>query len=760
MNSVLDQCQAFLSAIFLPGDVIEFRPLKGTKSRWGTLADLEEIVPWLEDLNKTGKQIYFGANPRASAGGSKAADVLLARCLFSDFDDNATYEDALKRVSVAGLPRPTVVMQSGRGIHCWWLLAEPVADLVAWTTRMRAIIASLGSDKTVHDSPRIMRLPGFVNHKHKHKPLSQIIELDRGRVYSWDQMRPREMAGASREFLALGTLLPGEKRRETVFAVACDLKARGWERADAEAAIMPVAGTLGLEVEDLADLPRQIRNAFAVERSPLGSSRTATNAEQSKHGVNLEVKTMASPPAGAANVKDPSTQTDAGLSKRLCYEGRDRFLWVTGRRTWVRWDGGRWVDDPDGGEPRRVSKTIADALWAEAGPNASMSLVKFCRDAASRRGIDAAAALAKSESGVEIAADAFDAAACEINCGNGILNLDTMMLRPHDPAARMTRMANVTFDPRAECPRWAHFIAEVMLGDDDMAAYLQRSLGLALSGDVSEQILWCHWGTGANGKSLLFSVLAEILGDYAAPIPADVLVTAAGERDREKSVARLVGRRLCYAQEPDEGGKLAEGSLKAITGGDRLTARLEWERARVVTPTWHVHVCMNQLPQVRGTDYGLWRRLHIVRWGRTFSPEEQRPRAEIEKELLAEAPGIFRWLCDGFSAWRKGGLRPPSCVTTLTERYRQYSDSVSRWLASDEVARDDGAVTPAGELYAAYCRYCIEEGCHAVTQAMFGRSLEGNGITKERPKAGPWRDTTVRVGVRLSAAARLPGVVA
>ncbi len=456
-------------------------------------------------------------------------------------------------------------------------------------------------------------------------------------------------------------------------------------------------------------------------------------------------------PVGVADVGKQETRTDAGLSKRLCHEGRDLFRWVADRKIWVRWDGRRWVDDPDGGEPRRVSKRIAAELWVEAGPNASQAVIKFCRDAASRRGIDAAAALAKSEPGVEASAGAFDANPYAINCQNGILDLQTMAIQPHAPAAMMTKLAPVIYDPSAKCPSWLRFVSEVMLGDEEMVAYLQRSLGLALSGDVSEQILSVHWGDGCNGKSLFFAVLAKIFGDYAAPIPADILVTAAGERDREKSVSRLVGRRLCYAQEPDEGGRLAEGSLKALTGGDRLTARVEWERARVVSPTWHLHVCMNQLPQIRGTDYGLWRRLHIVRWGRTFSPEEQRPRAEIEGDLLAEAPGIFRWLCDGFAAWTQGGLRPPEAVLSLTSRYRQFSDSVSRWLASEEVAHEEGFEAPAGALYAAYCRFCSEEGCPAVTQAMFGRSLEGRGIKKCRPKAGPWRDTTVRVGLRLAA---------
>jgi putative DNA primase/helicase len=511
----------------------------------------------------------------------------------------------------------------------------------------------------------------------------------------------------------------------------------------------------GGDIADLLDAFGDAAEPAAIRQRIDGIVATATLIVTSTN----ESQPAYSQPAGAANVSDRTTQTDAGLCKRLCHEGRGRILWVADRKTWVRWDDRRWVDDPDGGEPRRTSKAIATALWSEAGPDASNALVKFCRDAASRRGIDAAVSLAKSEPGIEVTADVFDAKPYEINCANGILDLEKMVLRPHDPAGMMTKLAGVPFDPHAECPRWRRFLAEVMLENDEMIAYMQRALGLALSADVSEQILFCHWGEGSNGKSLLFSVLAQILGDYAAPIPADVLVSTAGERDREKSVARLAGRRLCYAQEPDEGGRLAEGSLKAITGGDRLTARLEYERARVVTPTWHVHVCMNRLPIVHGTDYGLWRRLHVIRWGRTFGPDEQRPRSEIERELLAEAPGILRWLCAGFTAWRQGGLRPPECVANFTEGFRRFSDSVARWLDSDEVAREDGVEAPAGELYAAYCRFCDEQGCHAVSQTMFGRSLEGRGIKSTRPKAGRWRNMTVRVGLCLTAAdARISGV--
>ena len=737
MTSTLETCQAFLTTIFAPEDVIEFRVVNG-QSHWGNLSDLPEIVPSLVQQNDAGKQIYFGGNPRKARGGTKTCDVRLARCLFADFDDNTSVEDALRRIRIAGLPSPTIVVKTGGGVHVYWLLEKPCTDLAAWKRRMKEIIAALGSDKTIKDPPRVMRAPGFANVKYDHRPIAEIVVNEPTRVYPWEAMIPRDMARQSRDFLTQGKLL-ADGRRQTVFTTACDLNARGWRLSDAEAAIMEASSSLGLEHHELEDLPRQIANAFNQRREPTGGNAVA--------------RRDCGPHSGEANLKTPSTCTDTGLAKRLCREGAGTVLWVTDRRIWSQFDGRRWVDDPDGGEPRRIAKRIATTFWGQwlaEKDDLPALVIKFCTYAASRRGIDAAVALAKSESGIEVSANDFDTNRYELNCQNGIVDLRTMSLRPHDPAARLTKLTPVDFDPNATCPQWERFISDVMLGDAEMIGYLQRSFGLALSGDVSEQVLWCHVGNGGNGKSTAFAILSEVFGDYAAPIPADILITTSGERDREKSNARLVGHRLCFAQEPDDAGKLAEGTIKAITGGDPLTARTEYERARRVKLSCHIHVCMNRLPQVRGTDEGIWRRLQILYWGKTFAPEEQRPRTEIERQLLSEAPGILRWLCNGFSDWQSGGLRPPGSVTAATVQYREFSDSVARWLASDAVVREDGVEVPASVLYEDYCQFCAEERCPTVTQTMFGRTLENKGIRNYRPKSGQFRDVVVRVGLRLA----------
>jgi hypothetical protein len=301
MSDPLHQCETFLGAIFEPEDIVEFRPLPNSTKRWGTLADLPAIVPWLAARNAAGKHAYFGGNPRKDKGGSKEEDVTLARCLWADFDGGIEPAEAAARIVAAGLPAPTASLASGAGIHTWWRLTEPMADLAEWTRRTKALIAAVGSDKTIHDAPRIMRLPGFVNHKHADKPLARIIDIEPTRRYSLDQLIPRpqtarSMSRASRAFLDRGTLLPSGGRRETIFTVACDLQAHGWTLGDAETEIMPRAQCLGLQPHELADIPRQIRSAFSKPRSPLGAAPPAGTAFAAVTGKSVKQKTSASDP--------------------------------------------------------------------------------------------------------------------------------------------------------------------------------------------------------------------------------------------------------------------------------------------------------------------------------------------------------------------------------------------------------------------------------------------------------------------------------
>jgi hypothetical protein len=285
IHPAVEAAYQLLGFIFEAEDLVEIRTL-GTRpmQRWAKLHDLAQTIQQAADF-PAGTHVYFGANPRKENGG-KAEHVKQARCLFADFDHGCTIEQARLKWTDACIPEPTVIVATGGGIHAWWRLQEPMEDLARWTDYQDALAQRLGSDRSVTDAPRIMRMPGFVNWKYPERPTCTVLACEPDRAYGLEefpdpaafqkvedkvplQVEAGSLSDLSRRFLHDGYLIPGHGRRDTVFTVACDLKARQWAQADAEVAIMRRARLLGLGPDDLADLPRQIANAFKGERTPL-----------------------------------------------------------------------------------------------------------------------------------------------------------------------------------------------------------------------------------------------------------------------------------------------------------------------------------------------------------------------------------------------------------------------------------------------------------------------------------------------------------
>lgn len=756
--------------IYEPGDIVEIRPLiPGEEEmragrRWPQADGISSaaITAWMQAANDDGHCIYFGANPRSRSGG-KAEDVLLARCLFADFDGGVEVEDALARIELAGKPWPSAVVHSGNGVHLWWRLTEPITDMEAWTRCQKKLAGDIGSDPVVSDAPRLMRVPGYVNTKYEHKPTCRLDETS-GEVFDVrdilpggippkplefrtdsEPVEPGSMSRQTRRFLDEGYVFAKGGRRCTAFTAACDLKARGWKLADAQCEIMKAVPKLGLAPKEAADIPRQIASAFSRDRTPI-ADRTVFTA-----GAVVATATAPSAAGGAANVADRTTWNDTGLGLRVIEESAGRIRWVVDRGIWVRWNGKHWEDDHHASEAQRIAKVVGGKLWDElhqAGPSAPMPLVRFVMNVKNRRSIDAAIAMAKSETGAEVRSAEFDTNPDVLNVANGILDLRTRELRPHDPAAMLTKLAGVNYEPGATCPKWLAFIDAVTCGDKALAGFLQRSFGLALSADQSEQRLWIHHGEGSNGKGTALAVLHRVFGTYAGPAPVEILLARRQDGDREIGVAKLAGKRLAFAQEADDGVRLSEATVKALTGSDPLTGRFLYQNNFEVMPTWHLHLAVNDRPSIRGTDHGIWRRVTLVPWSHTFTDAEKRPRATVEAELLAEGPGILNWLLDGYESWRADGLRPPAAVDAATSEYRSESDSVRAWIA-DACTVEAAAETPATDLFVNYRDWCRRAGDRGVSQTKFGRTLDALGHGKELPRSGQYRDRTVRMGLRI-----------
>lgn len=304
---------------------------------------------------------------------------------------------------------------------------------------------------------------------------------------------------------------------------------------------------------------------------------------------------------------------------------------------------------------------------------------------------------------------------------NGILDLQTTTLMPFDPAVLITRRVPWAYDPEATCPRWETFLREVFGDDPAVQEYIQRLVGYVLTGDTSLQQMWLCVGAGANGKSTFIRALQNLLGaDYAQQAPETVLLGKPSQGSATSELARLAGARLVALTETDQGQHLNETRVKSLVSGDPIAARELYQAIQEFEPTAKFFLATNHLPVVRGTDEGIWRRLVVIPFERTFDVNID---PGLAATLRAEMPGILTWAAQGALLWWSTKKVPvPAAFTAPTQAYRHEQDAVRGFLedCTDRVA---DAIVEATPLYEAYTQWCEEQGRAALTQGEFGSRM-------------------------------------
>jgi hypothetical protein len=189
-----EQITRYMECVVEPDDIVEVRCIRtsGGKTEanrgWHLASSLALRVGPLAESNERGWNVYVGANPRPHKRATGDRCIQLARTLFADFDGGCSVDEARRRWEAAGMPQPSLVIQSGHGIHVYWRLSEPLTDLCVWSQVQRLLIAALRSDASIHNPERMMRLPGFLNVKcEPHVPCS-ILDKDRERRYEFGEL--------------------------------------------------------------------------------------------------------------------------------------------------------------------------------------------------------------------------------------------------------------------------------------------------------------------------------------------------------------------------------------------------------------------------------------------------------------------------------------------------------------------------------------------------------------------------------------------
>jgi len=503
-------------------------------------------------------------------------------------------------------------------------------------------------------------------------------------------------------------------------------------------AMLPGAKELVREfnVDDRAERSKfiaEIAEAYNVPIATLGNLHQSMKdvAEKANQGQSGDVNGKALP---------ISRTTDTTNAERFAsiHGGNARYCHAW--RKWLVWDNRRWVLDASG-QVMRLAKLVARSIYTEAAsPDVSggtaQALAKWAAASERRDRLNAMLALAESEQPIPISVDSLDREPWLFNVENGTINLRKGELWPHRREDYLTKMAPVEYptEPGVDADLWHQFLNRIFDSNAELIGFVQRLIGMSLVGEVQEHVLPIFYGTGSNGKSVFIETIMGLLDPDYSMKAAKTLLMAKNRDSHPTEIADLFGKRFVAVVETEDGQRLAESTVKEITGGDTLRARRMHEDFWQFAPSHSVFMATNHKPVVRGNDHAMWRRLKLVPFAVTI-PEAEQDR-ELTTKLRAEYPAILKWAVAGCIDWQKRGLCEPEVVRAATDVYRGDEDQIEQFIA-DRCMIGPNYQVRSSAIYKSYREWCEQQGEKAISQKKFSQKLEESGREKRR-SGGIW----------------------
>ncbi len=484
--------------------------------------------------------------------------------------------------------------------------------------------------------------------------------------------------------------------------------------------------TLRNEGEDAV----RARSDRAEKYEPNGGTAPAssdiTGGKKSKRGRS----------SGKATADAPEF-SDEALALSFAAAHADDLRYVAAWSSWLMWDGCLWHFDDTLRAYDLVRQLCRTASTVCRKPDKANGL-------ASAKTVAAVERLARSDRRLAASVEQWDADPWLLTCTTVTVDLRTGIER--SPCSRDYITKRTACDPAPKGtphPVWSAFLDRITAGNTELQQFLQRDMGYSLTGITTEQSFTFAHGGGANGKSTLINTIVKIFGDYATT--ADMNTFLANNYDRHPTdLAKLHGARLVVAQEMQQGRSWDETKIKALTGGDRISARFMRQDDFEFEPKFKLFITGNHKPKLATIDEAMHRRLLLVPFTVQIPKSERDP--HLMQKLEAEWPAILRWVIDGCLEWQRIGLAPPSIVQEATQDYFDDEDTISQWLEEkcDVDLGNEFKYEPVADLFESWSAFATRGGCQPGSKNDFSEQLKNRGFKQKRTTK-----TRYLVGLRL-----------
>ena len=315
-----------------------------------------------------------------------------------------------------------------------------------------------------------------------------------------------------------------------------------------------------------------------------------------------------------------------------------------------------------------------------------------------------------------------------INFKNGMFDIETQRLYPHDPQYLSTIQIPHDYIPNDLAPediQLMDFLRQTKLPRDDVDMILDF-IAYCMTTQNGMKCFMCLVGGSNTGKSTLIKMVTGLIGKHnmSALSIQDMSVRFYPAQLKDKLV------NACADNSSEALNDIA--NLKKITGDDEIMYEDKGCKPFFFTPFSKLLFSFNTLPlQLEEKSDAFYERIRILEMNNKIVLTQTYVDDLCSPESISS---IIPVLCRRLKGLKR--IKPSANSKSLSDRLRSESDSIHSFLTtqvqhtedySDFISRED--------LYNAYARYCAQEDRPAHKRSMFFRQLEVIGLVPMKHKS-------------------------
>ena len=320
-----------------------------------------------------------------------------------------------------------------------------------------------------------------------------------------------------------------------------------------------------------------------------------------------------------------------------------------------------------------------------------------------------------------------------INLNNGTFEITPkkQFLRAFKKSDFLTYQLPFTYDAKETAPQFKKFLDEV-LPEPELQNILAEYLACIFVNNKNikiEKVLLLY-GTGANGKSVVFDVIMALLGSQNVANHSLQSLTS----ENSKSRINLLDKLLNYSSEIN--GKLNSNSFKLMASGEPIEIPVLYKQSIIATDYARLMFNCNELPKEVENTNAFFRRFIILPFRVTISPCKQDK--ELSKRIIEnELSGVFNWVLNGLTRLLQNkDFSSSKIVEDEVLQYQKESDSVLMFLEDENYQKSTTNDRPLKDVYSEYKSYCIDNGYYSASMRTFSSRLRKNDFLLKRKSYG------------------------